>query len=256
MARHDSRSAYGACRCPSALALRLRALTGGLAEATWDKLAAGAAAAFSPPRPPRAKGPADSPAAASTSSSGASSASAVSPPVHFGAAAGRGALGGRQPAGTRRVFGFCEPSGAAAGGAGGAASGPAHGGRHTHGAAAGAARRGGGRQRRLPFAAPSAADARGDDDDMDEGVGSVEQGAGAGSTGRCSVCTAAADTGTCFYCEKAACGMCTRQCALCHGVFCSFCSTVNYAQREERELCLSCNAEEPVEGTGDGVDMD
>lgn len=60
----------------------------------------------------------------------------------------------------------------------------------------------------------------------------------------CWVCQQCKETMPCAFCEHSVCEMCVRQCDRCFGVFCSFCSTINYDSREDRPLCLTCNAEE------------
>lgn len=60
----------------------------------------------------------------------------------------------------------------------------------------------------------------------------------------CWVCQKASETMPCAFCEHSACEMCVRQCDKCLGVFCGFCSTINYDRRDDRPLCLTCNAEE------------
>ena len=48
----------------------------------------------------------------------------------------------------------------------------------------------------------------------------------------------------CAFCEHSVCEMCVRQCDRCFGVFCAFCSTINYDNHEDRPLCLTCHNEE------------
>ena len=60
----------------------------------------------------------------------------------------------------------------------------------------------------------------------------------------CWVCQKSTETMPCAFCEHNACEMCVRQCIKCLGVFCGFCSTINYDHRDDRPLCLTCNAEE------------
>eukprot|EP00941_MAST-03F_sp_MAST-3F-sp1_P003436 g3436.t1 len=46
----------------------------------------------------------------------------------------------------------------------------------------------------------------------------------------------------CAHCGHNVCDMCLRQCELCQDVFCSLCTTVNYASRYDRTFCISCNS--------------
>jgi len=45
----------------------------------------------------------------------------------------------------------------------------------------------------------------------------------------------------CVFCERHTCTDCSRQCALCAGIFCSLCSIANYDERYERYFCLGCS---------------
>lgn len=60
----------------------------------------------------------------------------------------------------------------------------------------------------------------------------------------CWVCHQQRESMPCAFCEHSVCEMCVRQCDRCFGVFCSFCSTINYDNHEDRPLCLSCHYEE------------
>ena len=60
----------------------------------------------------------------------------------------------------------------------------------------------------------------------------------------CFICQSEAEeTVPCDFCEHEVCDMCIRQCERCFGVFCSFCSTINYEQKKDRAFCLSCHCE-------------
>ncbi|XP_078001147.1 uncharacterized protein LOC144453689 [Glandiceps talaboti] len=61
--------------------------------------------------------------------------------------------------------------------------------------------------------------------------------------GDCYVCHRPTETIPCKFCERNTCEMCIRQCERCCGVFCCFCSTINYRGRYDRAFCLSCNTE-------------
>ena len=60
----------------------------------------------------------------------------------------------------------------------------------------------------------------------------------------CWVCYQQSEIMPCAFCEHSVCEMCVRQCDRCVGVFCSFCSTINYDNHEDRPLCLTCHNEE------------
>lgn len=60
----------------------------------------------------------------------------------------------------------------------------------------------------------------------------------------CWVCYQPSEIMPCAFCEHSVCEMCVRQCDRCVGVFCSFCSTINYDNHEDRPLCLTCHNEE------------
>ena len=60
----------------------------------------------------------------------------------------------------------------------------------------------------------------------------------------CWVCHQQKESMPCAFCEHNACEMCVRQCDKCFGVFCAFCSTINYDNHEDRALCLTCHHEE------------
>ena len=60
----------------------------------------------------------------------------------------------------------------------------------------------------------------------------------------CWVCNQQGEAMPCAFCEHSVCEMCVRQCDRCFGVFCSFCSTINYDNHEDRPLCLTCHNEE------------
>lgn len=61
--------------------------------------------------------------------------------------------------------------------------------------------------------------------------------------GMCFVCMSmsAYSPVPCAHCGRSACEMCLRQCESCQDMFCSFCTTVNYASRYDRIFCFSCN---------------
>ena len=59
---------------------------------------------------------------------------------------------------------------------------------------------------------------------------------------------------SCHYCDKLTCQSCIRQCELCSGDFCTFCSKVDYRGVVEKILCFECVNEEYVSAGGD-VDM-
>ena len=50
----------------------------------------------------------------------------------------------------------------------------------------------------------------------------------------------------CSYCEQDVCTDCVRRCELCDGVFCHLCATLDYGERWERAICLSCKEEPPT----------
>ena len=60
----------------------------------------------------------------------------------------------------------------------------------------------------------------------------------------CWVCHQQSESMPCAFCEHNVCEMCVRQCDRCFGVFCAFCSTINYDNHEDRPLCLACHHEE------------
>ena len=60
----------------------------------------------------------------------------------------------------------------------------------------------------------------------------------------CWVCQQQGEAMPCAFCENSVCEMCVRQCDRCFGVFCAFCSTINYDNHEDRPLCLTCHREE------------
>lgn len=60
----------------------------------------------------------------------------------------------------------------------------------------------------------------------------------------CWVCHQQSESMPCAFCEHNVCEMCVRQCDRCFGVFCTFCSTINYDHHEDRPLCLTCHHEE------------
>lgn len=60
----------------------------------------------------------------------------------------------------------------------------------------------------------------------------------------CWVCHQQKESMPCAFCEHNVCEMCVRQCDKCFGVFCAFCSTINYDNHEDRPLCLTCHHEE------------
>ena len=60
----------------------------------------------------------------------------------------------------------------------------------------------------------------------------------------CWVCHQQGETMPCAFCEHSICEMCVRQCDRCLGVFCAFCSTINYENHEDCPLCLTCHNEE------------
>ena len=60
----------------------------------------------------------------------------------------------------------------------------------------------------------------------------------------CWVCHQQGEEMPCAFCEHNACEMCVRQCDRCFGVFCTFCSTINYDNHEDRPLCLTCHNED------------
>lgn len=60
----------------------------------------------------------------------------------------------------------------------------------------------------------------------------------------CWVCHQQRESMPCAFCERNVCEMCVRQCDRCFGVFCAFCSTINYDNHEDRPLCLTCHHEE------------
>ncbi|XP_068683257.1 uncharacterized protein [Montipora foliosa] len=60
----------------------------------------------------------------------------------------------------------------------------------------------------------------------------------------CWVCCQQSEAMPCAFCEHSVCEMCVRQCNQCVGVFCIFCSTINYDNNEDRPLCLTCHNEE------------
>ena len=64
------------------------------------------------------------------------------------------------------------------------------------------------------------------------------------SSCQCWICHHYGDSMPCAFCEHSVCEMCVRQCDRCFGVFCAFCSTINYDNHEERPLCLTCHHEE------------
>ncbi|XP_002732973.1 uncharacterized protein LOC100371400 [Saccoglossus kowalevskii] len=59
----------------------------------------------------------------------------------------------------------------------------------------------------------------------------------------CWICHQPSDTIPCSFCEHQSCELCVRQCERCCGVFCSFCSTVNYTGKHDKPFCLGCNTE-------------
>ena len=61
---------------------------------------------------------------------------------------------------------------------------------------------------------------------------------------QCWVCRQHGEPMPCAFCEHNVCEMCVRQCDRCFGVFCAFCSTINYDNHDERPLCLTCHHEE------------
>ena len=64
------------------------------------------------------------------------------------------------------------------------------------------------------------------------------------SSCQCWICHHYGDSMPCAFCEHSVCEMCVCQCDRCFGVFCAFCSTINYDNHEERPLCLTCHHEE------------
>lgn len=46
----------------------------------------------------------------------------------------------------------------------------------------------------------------------------------------------------CSFCDKVTCVNCSRSCLICEGMFCQFCSVINYDECFERSLCLQCNS--------------
>ena len=50
----------------------------------------------------------------------------------------------------------------------------------------------------------------------------------------------------CSFCEQEVCTDCVRRCELCDGVFCHLCSVLDYSERWERAICLSCKEEPPA----------
>ena len=64
------------------------------------------------------------------------------------------------------------------------------------------------------------------------------------SSCQCWICHHYGDSMPCAFCEHSVCEMCVRQCDRCFGVFCAFCSTINYDNHEEHPLCLTCHHEE------------
>lgn len=47
----------------------------------------------------------------------------------------------------------------------------------------------------------------------------------------------------CCFCMKTGCGTCMKECESCYELFCLHCSTSNYSNSYERNLCLDCEAE-------------
>mmetsp|Transcript_52252 Transcript_52252/g.62949 ORF Transcript_52252/g.62949 Transcript_52252/m.62949 type:complete len:238 (+) Transcript_52252:123-836(+) len=50
----------------------------------------------------------------------------------------------------------------------------------------------------------------------------------------------------CSFCERNACGDCNRKCKACNGVFCNFCSIVDFDGVIEEIFCLDCNRDDHV----------
>eukprot|EP00051_Salpingoeca_urceolata_P031584 m.494793 g.494793 ORF g.494793 m.494793 type:complete len:243 (-) comp41802_c0_seq1:192-920(-) len=70
-----------------------------------------------------------------------------------------------------------------------------------------------------------------------------------GTCGQCFVCLGQGPLGPpCDFCEREACEACSRECAICQEIFCSFCSVVNFDERWDRVFCMACNEEESKKG--------
>ncbi|XP_078001207.1 uncharacterized protein LOC144453740 [Glandiceps talaboti] len=61
------------------------------------------------------------------------------------------------------------------------------------------------------------------------------------------MCTQCRRTGAvrlcpCNYCDKPICSHCHQRCDNCSGVYCLFCTTVNYDDRYEKRFCVNCSS--------------
>ncbi|KAL6046261.1 hypothetical protein QOT17_022304 [Balamuthia mandrillaris] len=57
----------------------------------------------------------------------------------------------------------------------------------------------------------------------------------------CHTCQKLQDCFCCSFCQYASCLCCGRRCVACSKLYCGFCSTTNYDQKEERTMCLDCD---------------
>lgn len=62
------------------------------------------------------------------------------------------------------------------------------------------------------------------------------------TTVTCFACTGTVDTVvTCSFCCRKACHACVSSCIKCQGLFCKYCSSVNYDESQTRIFCLDCD---------------
>ena len=61
----------------------------------------------------------------------------------------------------------------------------------------------------------------------------------------CWICQQQGEAMPCTFCDHSVCEMCVRQCDRCLGVFCVFCSIINYDSHDDQPLCLTCHHEAP-----------
>ena len=71
-----------------------------------------------------------------------------------------------------------------------------------------------------------------------------------------SACSDTTNLVVCSFCDHAACKVCSRKCEVCHGQFCTFCSTINYNYCVERVFCIDCAANaRPINASFQGMEM-